>query len=66
VTPSQIAHVTNLANQSARGTGVTVKYEWDRKKQRFQWNYYRRGIYIGCTVKLEQVVEKMDRYITAT
>lgn len=64
MTSLEISTVTNLANDIGKPSGVQCRYEWDRKKQRFQWNYYRNGRYIGGTANPKQVVEKMDRYTT--
>lgn len=64
MTSLEIDHLTNLANQVGRPFNVKCKYEWDRKKQRFQWNYYRHGRFIGGTANPKEVVARMDRYTT--
>lgn len=63
MTSLEISTVTGAANLIGKPFGVECRYEWDRKKQRFQWNFYRRGRFIGGTAKQDEVVKKMDRYV---
>lgn len=59
-----MCRVTAQANTIGKEYGVVCRYEWDRKKKCFRWNYYRHGHFVGGTSKLEKVIPMMTRLVT--
>jgi len=59
-----VCRVTAQANTIGESSGVVCRYEWDRKKGVFRWNYYRRGRFVGGTSTMTKVIPMMTRLVT--
>lgn len=57
--------LANLANAIGQPVGLTCRYEWDSRKQKFTYRFFRHGRYIGAVSDPKRVVAKMERYATA-
>lgn len=58
-------HFANIANEVGRKQGLTCRYEWDSKRGRFMYRFFRRGMFLGAVGDARRVVAKMERYATA-
>jgi len=63
VTSNQLSGITAEVNAICEGTGVVCRYEYDRKKHKFQWNFYRRGTFVGGTARESEVRAKAKRLV---
>ena len=61
---AEINLLTRQANAMAEKSGVVCRYEWSRRKTRFQWSFYRHGHYLGSTSTSSTVINKMSKYVT--
>jgi hypothetical protein len=52
----------NVANHIGQPVGLSCRYEWDSRKQKFTYRFFRRGRYIGAVSDPKRVVAKMERY----
>lgn len=60
--PQQPARVANIIGQPL---GLSCRYEWDSRGQKFTYRFFRHGRYIGAVSDPKRVVAKMERYATA-
>lgn len=51
-----------LATQIGRPRGLVCRYEWDARKQKFIYRFFRYGKYVGAVSDPKRVVAKMERY----
>jgi hypothetical protein len=54
-----------LAAAIGKPVGLTCRYEYDGRKQKFMYRFYRCGHYVGAVSDPKRVVAKMERYATA-
>jgi len=57
VSPQSLA-VT--ASAFGRDKGLSCRYKWNDVKRRFEWQYFRRGVYLCATADPSKVLAKME------
>lgn len=53
----------DLANLIGLPASVSVRYEWNQKRGKFAYNFYKRGAVIDSTIREHWVVSKMERHV---
>lgn len=51
------------ANAIGSDKGLHCRYSWNVIKRRFEWQYFRRGAYLGATADPSKVLKKMESYL---
>ena len=58
-----VCRVTSQANAIGKDGDVVCRYEWDKVKRTFRWNYYRGDSLIKGVSTAEKVISTMVRLV---
>lgn len=65
MTSNEIASITREANAIGQKGNLVCKYQWSRKWRRFEWAFYRNGVFVGATWKRDKVLDKATALATS-
>jgi len=55
-------HLAVTATADGRDKCLSCWYNWNHSRRRFEWQFFRRGVYIGATCDPSKVLKKMESF----